>query len=517
MFLVIKPTDDVLIRFFSGFGIAGGPPLVLLLSAFAVVFFPPAGICPIPRSNTSIEIAGGDLRCWNASISAASWASLFLIATVVMLPTLRRHRSVAMAEPMHSSIWRYCADWSKRHGCLANLFAFTIGSLGGTGIVGLWVVREHQRGNMAMPVRLALSRIWMSVRLASVAALVGIVACIALLTLDSSDSGAPSNRAARDQLHWAIASYAAALVTYAVQTPSVRAFIHGWLNRIAMAGEAGRAAGVAAMVGKLDPHTVLTLSRRHFRGLPFGRLTRTHLEPSSDAAALRSLSRRIPLGSCDAFMSHSWHDPADDKWAALTEWAASFHVAWAREPILWFDRCCIDQQKIEEQLACLPVWLSGCRTLLVLAGSTYTQRLWCVIECFTFLRMGGTSDIERLTLVPLRGLRAHEIRESFRAFDVRRAQCSVEETTQLLLSVVESGFGDLQVFNSLVRAIFVERVLNEDEGKPDQGQHVTADERSFLRRASASKASRSASPSAARRLNERKVRSMVSSAGTHVV
>ena len=337
------------------------------------------------------------------------------------------------------------------------------------------------------------------------------MACIALLT-DSSDSGAPQT-AARDQLHRDVA---AALVTYAVQTPSVRAFIHGWLNRIAMAGEAAVRRALQQWSAS-SIRTPCSLSRDATSACP------SPADKNAPGAVVGRgsaavLSRRIPLGSCDAFMSHSWHDPADDKWAALTEWAASFHVAWAREPILWFDRCCIDQQKIEEQLACLPVWLSGCRTLLVLAGSTYTQRLWCVIECFTFLRMGGTSDIERLTLVPLRGLRAHEIRESFCAFDVRRAQCSVEETTQLLLSVVESGFGDLQVFNSLVRAIFVERVLNEDEGKPDQGQHVTrADERSFLRRASASKASRSASPSAARRLNERKVRSMVSLAGTHVV
>ena len=41
-------------------------------------------------------------------------------------------------------------------------------------------------------------------------------------------------------------------------------------------------------------------------------------------------------------------------------------------------------------------------------------------------------------------------------FDVRAASCSVEEPTQHLLSVVESGFGDLNVFNSLVQALFEE-------------------------------------------------------------
>ena len=62
----------------------------------------------------------------------------------------------------------------------------------------------------------------------------------------------------------------------------------------------------------------------------------------------------------------------------------------------------------------------------------------CVIECYTFLRMGGTSEIERLKMIPLRGLRSAEIREAFRAFDVREAKCSSAQTTQLLLGVVRS-------------------------------------------------------------------------------
>lgn len=109
--------------------------------------------------------------------------------------------------------------------------------------------------------------------------------------------------------------------------------------------------------------------------------------------------------------------------------------------------------------------------------------------------MGGTSDIDRLTLVPLRGLLASEIRDAFRAFDVRGAKCSVEETTQVLLGVVESGFGDLGVFNSLVRTIFAERVLDEEEG--DAAPLVAAAE---LSRAPTRKAS------AVRKLSEPKVR-----------
>ena len=37
---------------------------------------------------------------------------------------------------------------------------------------------------------------------------------------------------------------------------------------------------------------------------------------------------------------------------------------------------CIDQLNIDASLTCLPIFLSGCKTLLMLVGSTYMSRLW---------------------------------------------------------------------------------------------------------------------------------------------
>ena len=50
------------------------------------------------------------------------------------------------------------------------------------------------------------------------------------------------------------------------------------------------------------------------------------------------------------------------------------------------DKACIDQDNIDQALACLPIFLAGCQTLLVVAGTTYCSRLWCVMELFTFVR-----------------------------------------------------------------------------------------------------------------------------------
>ena len=57
--------------------------------------------------------------------------------------------------------------------------------------------------------------------------------------------------------------------------------------------------------------------------------------------------------------------------------------------MVWLDKACIKQTSIEDSLPCLPVYLAGCSRLLVLAGKTYLKRLWCVMELFIFLRMGG--------------------------------------------------------------------------------------------------------------------------------
>ena len=57
-----------------------------------------------------------------------------------------------------------------------------------------------------------------------------------------------------------------------------------------------------------------------------------------------------------------------------------------REPTVWLDKACLNQANIEESLALLPCYLAGCNQLLIIAGQTYTQRLWCVMEIFTFAR-----------------------------------------------------------------------------------------------------------------------------------
>merc|ERR1712224_527854 len=97
-------------------------------------------------------------------------------------------------------------------------------------------------------------------------------------------------------------------------------------------------------------------------------------------------------GECDAFLSHSWHDDPEAKWAALQQWRGAFFERHGREPYVWFDKVCINQNDIEQDLRGLPIFLRGCREMVVFCGSTYLSRLWCVVELFAFVHMAGDAS-----------------------------------------------------------------------------------------------------------------------------
>ena len=139
----------------------------------------------------------------------------------------------------------------------------------------------------------------------------------------------------------------------------------------------------------------------------------------------------------------------------LAEWAD----AQPAPPMLWLDKACIDQQRINESLAALPVYLSGCKELLVLVGPTYCGRLWCVIELFTWLQMGGAAERVRVSpLPPEEGAAVGvSLDTQLATFDALQAQCYKSEERQRLLGIIETAFGDFKVFNAAVRSILTQR------------------------------------------------------------
>ena len=113
---------------------------------------------------------------------------------------------------------------------------------------------------------------------------------------------------------------------------------HAWLKRVTMSDEARAAAVIAAMVGGHKTHDrALEVAKEAFRAVPFDRLVASDFG-QCDMGALSGKAVSLPLGGCDAFLSHSWRDHAVLKWEALSKWAAAFHEAEARTPTIWLDK-----------------------------------------------------------------------------------------------------------------------------------------------------------------------------------
>ena len=272
------------------------------------------------------------------------------------------------------------------------------------------------------------------------------------------------------------------------------------------------ASGVAALIGNLDVGDVISKSKQHYRCVRLDKVTREHMASSKPDPALYAFSEKATLGRVDAFISHSWSDDPAAKWEAISQWRENFKRSHkGREPLVWIDKFCIDQTNVTDNLACLPVYLSGCKKMVVFAGTTYTSRLWCILELFVYLQMlnslqqdsmlassgreitSKTSSFDRvrratakaahrvsakvaptltaqvdtsfsgrpggrdLQVIPVSTGNAEQrvqqleaIQETFEAFDVSKAQCYNQNDRSQILGIIEASFS-LQGFGRCVR------------------------------------------------------------------
>lgn len=184
-------------------------------------------------------------------------------------------------------------------------------------------------------------------------------------------------------------------------------------------------------------------------------MTPETLQNNRPDAQLMALTQCCTLGGADAFISHSWHEDPDAKIVALEAWRQRFLIDRRREPRVWFDKFCIDQDNIENSLAALPIYLAGSEKLVVCYGKTYTKRLWAVMELFIFVQMGGlVEDIEFL--------RIGEDAPSIHSFDATVATCFLKEDADRLFAVVEAGFASLSDFNDEVRNLLASVARNRE-------------------------------------------------------
>eukprot|EP00933_Yihiella_yeosuensis_P050874 TRINITY_DN48681_c0_g1_i1.p1 TRINITY_DN48681_c0_g1~~TRINITY_DN48681_c0_g1_i1.p1 ORF type:complete len:556 (+),score=89.09 TRINITY_DN48681_c0_g1_i1:184-1851(+) len=214
---------------------------------------------------------------------------------------------------------------------------------------------------------------------------------------------------------------------------------------LSKSGALTAAASIAGFIGNKSPQRIVEMALSACRYVSLDKVTREDMKKSTPDIKLQAFSTTCHMNEVDVFLSHSWHDCPDLKWEALQMWRAKFKKQHGREPRVWIDKYCIDQANIEASLMCLPVFLAGCQSLLILAGSTYLSRLWCLEEVFVYLGMGRA--VESIELIQLEA----EVQQQTENFDVQDATCFLDVDREMLLATIEAGCDGFEGFNQQVR------------------------------------------------------------------
>ena len=223
--------------------------------------------------------------------------------------------------------------------------------------------------------------------------------------------------------------------------------------------EARRSVATSLLMGEEEPSVVYERACATFYGVPMRDLTQSLFSETSRPEELHSKRRPLKLGECDGFVSHSWRDNWRDKHEALTRWASEAPRAPGNsDTFVWWDRACIlaSRSQLPQALSCLPFYIAGCHRLVILAGPTFTQRLWCVMELFIFCEVGpgrGCVDVYRLG----RPGNSREFTNLFHAFEVAHAQCGYVQDKEYFVAIIETAFGGHDSFNAIVCNILMER------------------------------------------------------------
>ena len=240
-------------------------------------------------------------------------------------------------------------------------------------------------------------------------------------------------------------------VTAALCTPRNRGRLHRWLGSLGGSGtQEQEAAALASLISGSSGGVAQALrtATEMFRVLPLSSLAAADLASNADTG-LNARVTHAALGECDAFVSHSWRDDGNLKYAKLFEYKFA-----SAAPTIWLDKACIDQGNIEASLSVLPVFLSSCKELLILPGSTYATRLWCVMEIFVFVQMGG--ERERAVILPLTD--DADLLGNLVRFNAGKAQCFLPGDRHKLLATIEASFGTFHPFNKIVSGIFQDKL-----------------------------------------------------------
>ena len=286
-----------------------------------------------------------------------------------------------------------------------------------------------------------------------------------------------------------------------------------WLGMHGVFDETAATATLFVLVGT-SFRLALQDARRRFRALsgdellsggvelfchPSLRVDLAPAAPGAQSVPLNSLqhpkARQTALGEVDAFLSHSSQDAAEELLEAFRGWTRDFVAATGRDSLVWLDTMCLDEKDFRGDITRLPIFIAGCKQLVLLVGDTFCTRFWCVMELIAFVETGGR--LRDVMVLPLRRPKEPEpanLQQLFEAqktaiaplftFEVKHATCHLPSDMDALLTAIESGFGSHAAFNIKVRrtSLALLRTLRE---RARQGSRAANEARVALESSSA--------------------------------
>ena len=120
-----------------------------------------------------------------------------------------------------------------------------------------------------------------------------------------------------------------------------------------------------------------------------------------------------------------------------------------REPTAWFDKACLVPSEAYIDLGCLPVYIMACKRMLILSGLTYTKRLWCIWELYTFFSLCPDNSNTRLVIISLDG--ENHTQRMLSEFEVDEAHCTSRTDETKLREIIQAGGTDL--FEETIRGL----------------------------------------------------------------
>ena len=142
---------------------------------------------------------------------------------------------------------------------------------------------------------------------------------------------------------------------------------------------------MATMVGvDVSYREVMTTALKNYRGVSMADVTWDEFKEQKPNPKCFAKSQAVAFKEIDFFVSHSWSDDPKAKWDAVQGMRRTFKAKHKREPIVWFDKYCIDQNAIDVSVRRLPIFVVASKKFVVLLGSSYASRCWCMLELFVF-------------------------------------------------------------------------------------------------------------------------------------